>query len=283
MKGPLRLLAILVVIALVTMALLSSSDVFERSAAVEIEDVGRFEFNPDAVTSVRSDVFVKSHFSVFDILVHLNRTGKIVMEYHYDESLATHVIDSIDGKPHWWYRAHYDGGWTEANNFRMDLFPYKDKMFIDVYRSGPARIRSLHESWAEEVSRLEANNGTIVIPTVIIRGPGLLHVFDDVMVTPHNLRNDTFKPGTVTAIDVILSLGDRDLISYDLKWYEEIGRAEVRNFFIDGIDGLKSYGTCGFVYEEGDKSQQSGNHIHIPSDYRVITSPEYEEWFWICL
>ena len=205
------------------------------------------------------------------------------MQWHYDEDLLTQVIDSIDGKPHWWYRAYYDGGWLESNNFRMDLYPYKESMFIEVYRTSPSLIETIHEAFREEVQRLEANNGTIVIPTVQISGPGLLHVFNDVVVTAHGLRNDTFRPGVITAIDVIISLGDQGVITYDLQWYEEIGNAEVKNYFVNAIDGNIAYARCGFVYEEGDKQLTFSNHIHIPSDYRVLTSPEYERWFWICI
>jgi hypothetical protein len=32
-----------------------------------------------------------------------------------------------------------------------------------------------------------------------------------------------------------------------------------------------------------DFSGFSGSHIHIPADVRMILSPEYELWFWICL
>ena len=197
--------------------------------------------------------------------------------------MGTHVIDSIDGMTHWWYRAYYDNGWPESNNFRMDLYPYKDKMWVEVYRATPSLADDLYDVFREEVERLESNNGTLIIPTITISGPGLIHVFEDVVVTSHGLRNDTFQPGVITAIDVIMSLGDQGRITYDLQWYDEIGLAEVKNFFVNGIDGQKAYDRCGFVYEAGDKQYRYGNHIHIPSDYRVITSPEYEEWFWICL
>jgi len=52
---------------------------------------------------------------------------------------------------------------------------------------------------------------------------------------------------------------------------------------VDGINEDEAHGTCGFVYEAGSEKLRYGNHIHIPSDYRIINSPEYEEWFWICL
>ncbi|MBA7525844.1 hypothetical protein ES705_18002 [subsurface metagenome] len=109
--------------------------------------------------------------------------------------------------------------------------------------------------------------------------------YQNVTVTPHNLRNDFFQDGVITAIDVIMSLGDKGLLTYKLNWYSTIGLAEVKNYYVDGINNDNAYGKCGFVYEVGDFTFQgfAGNHIHIPSDIRIITSPEYEEWFWICL
>lgn len=72
-------------------------------------------------------------------------------------------------------------------------------------------------------------------------------------------------------------------ITHKLTWYEKIGQADILNYFVDGINNDIAYGTCGFVYEAGSEKLRFGNHIHIPSDYRVLNSPEYEEWFWICL
>ena len=82
-----------------------------------------------------------------------------------------------------------------------------------------------------------------------------------------------------------MSLGDADLITYELQWYTTIGSAEVKNYFVDKINSDKSQGRCGFVYEAGsyDFRGFSGNHIHIPSDIRVINNPEYVEFFWICI
>ena len=165
----------------------------------------------------------------------------------------------------------------------MDLYPYKDLMFIQVRRVNPGFIDIIHDTFREEVQRLEANGGQVIIPRVTITGPGLAHIFEDVVVTPHDLRNDTLRKDTITAIDVILSLSDQGKIDHDLQWYEEIAGSEVKTYFVVGIDGQKAYGRCGFVYEEGDNDHRNGNHIHIPSDIRVLTSPEYEKWFWICL
>ena len=59
----------------------------------------------------------------------------------------------------------------------------------------------------------------------------------------------------------------------------------VKNYWIDGINEDQAFNRCGFVYEEGSLVFQGfrGNHIHIPADMHIINSPEYMEWFWICL
>ena len=64
--------------------------------------------------------------------IRIDGSGAIDLDYRFHESLNTHVIDSLNGKPHWWYQAFYDGGWSESNNYRMDHFPYKDGSTIRV-------------------------------------------------------------------------------------------------------------------------------------------------------
>jgi hypothetical protein len=259
-------------------------DFWPSDGKVQIQGLGTFTFDPNEVETVRPDIFIENHFSLFDVLVHLDKQGDIDLEYHFDEALNAHVIDSIDGQENWWYWAYYHGGWQEPNNFRMDHYPYKDKMVISVVREDASRINAIHQVWKEEVERPEANDGKVIIPKVIIRGRTRTLTFTDVEVTAHNLRNDTFQEGVITAIDVIISLHDAGLIdSYKLTWYETIGQSEILNYFVDGINRDIAYGTCGFVYEEGSQKLRYGNHIHIPSDYRILNSPDYEEWFWICL
>ena len=105
-------------------------------------------------------------------------------------------------------------------------------------------------------------------------------------MTPHNLRNDTFQPGVLTAIDVIMSLGDMGLINYTLQWYDEVGAARVvKNFWVESINEDATTGTCGFVYDTGSLEFYGflGNHIHLPADVLVLNSPEYMRWFWICV
>jgi len=258
----------------------------ENGREITIDTIGEFTFNHEAIETVRKDIFREGHFSIFDILVYLDSNGDIDLEYHFDETMNTHVIDSINGKGNWWYMAYYDGGWPENNVFRMDHYPYKDKMYIRILEEDKHIIDRIYEVFREEIQRKEKNGGKIVIPMVIIRGPKTDLRFTNVTVTPHNLRNDTFQDGVITAIDVILSLGDGQRLSYDLQWFDSIGSAGVvRSYWVSRINEDAMHDRCGFVYEAGSLRYQGfrGNHIHIPSDFRAINSPEYEEWFWICI
>jgi len=252
---------------------------------VIIEGIGTLKFNPDEVETIRPELFRSGHYSIFDILVDLDNRGEINMTYSYDSDMDTYIINSINNEPYWWYTAYYDQGWSELNVWRIDHYPYKPKMYIRLFKATSHLVQTIYHTSRGEIVRLNNNNGTIIIPTVIIRSPNNNLNYQNVTVTPHNLRNDFFQDGVITAIDVIMSLGDKGLLTYKLNWYSTIGLAEVKNYYVDGINNDNAYGKCGFVYEVGDFTFQgfAGNHIHIPSDIRIITSPEYEEWFWICL
>jgi uncharacterized membrane protein len=259
--------------------------IFGPENTIMIEGVGEFQYDPDEIESVRPDIFKPGHFSIFDVLVYLSLKGEIDLEYHFDESMNTHVIDELEGKRNWWYMAYYDAGWPETNVFRMDHYPYKEQMYMRMIKEDRSFIGSVHDTFREEVTRKNANGGEVILPRVTISGESTSLSFIDVSVTAHNLRHDMFQDGVITAIDVIMSMGDQDLITYELEYYETIGFAEVKNYFVQEINDEKGHGRCGFVYEEGSDKYKGfrGNHIHIPSDIRVINSPDYEEWFWICL
>jgi hypothetical protein len=259
---------------------------FTSDTKIRIDGIGDFKFIPDEIVTAKEDIFKSDHFSIFDILVYLDNKNSIDMKYHFDESMNTFVIDSIDGKQNWWYEAYYDGGWSENNVFRMDHYPHKEKMTISLYQTSKSEIDNYHRIFKEEITRKNQNNGKIVIPKVIIRGTRETLTFNSVEVNSHNLRNDVFQDDVITAIDVILTLDDRNLISAELQWYESIGSAEiVKSYWVEQINNDKAFARCGFVYEEGSYDYEGfrGNHIHIPSDSRVLNSPQYIEYFWICI
>jgi hypothetical protein len=246
-----------------------------------------FEFDSNEITStIRPDIFKPGYFSMFDVLLHIAEEGFVDLEYHFDEVMNTHVIDSLNGEPNWWYNTYYDGGWPENNYFRLDHYPWKDGATLIFQTFKPSHLERAYSYYREEAERKQANDGKIIVPRVIINGRKFQGEFLNVEVTPHNLRNDIFQEDTITALDVILSLGDQGKIEYSLQWYESIGTAGVvKNYWVEKINDDEAHGRCGFVYESGDEDVRGflGNHIHLPSDTRVLNSPEYVLYFWICL
>lgn len=246
----------------------------------------QYEFNPLNVTTTRPDIFKGIQFSMFDVIVHLDELGKVNLDYHFDVSMNTFVIDSLNGKTNWWYRTWYSGGWPEKNAFRMDHYPWKFGTTLSFYQEREAYLEDVYTAFAEEIVRKENNGGKVIIPEIIINGNTVFKTFTDIEITPHNLRDDIFQNGVITAIDVIISLGELGLISYELQWYDSIGTANyVRNYWVNGIEEDLAAGTCGWVYESGSRAFPGfqGNHIHLPQDSRVINSAEYYKTFWICL
>jgi hypothetical protein len=252
---------------------------------VRIGDID-YVLDPEDVVSYRSDLFNSDHFSMFDVLVHLERLGEIELTYHFDGSMNTHVIDSLNGEVDWWYEVYYDGGWPENNVYRMDHYLWKEGTNLKFLKLNPSRLEKIFNVFKEEVASLSNNRGKIIIPKVIIQGKSFLEEFENVEVKPHNLRSDVFVDGVTTALDVILSLGDDGKLTYDLKMYESIGSAKIVNsIWVEEINGDRTQGRCGFVYESGSYTFHgfTGNHIHLPTDVRILNSPEYVEFYWICI
>ena len=259
-----------------------------QTGQVTVErDIGIFEFVPAEIETVRPDIFQPGHFSLFDILVHLDVRGDIDLEYHFETSMDTHIIDSINGETDWWYYAYYSGGWVETNVFRMDMYPYKDGTTFRLIDRNPAEIEKIYQTFREEVSRLEMNNGAVIIPEVTISSEDFTLEFQDVLVEAHDIRSDVLRPGVITAMDILLSLLEQGALSrLKLTWYGDIGGADpVDSYWTEQINESIARGSCGFVYETGplDFEGFTGSHIHIPSDVRAIVSPEYAFWWWICI
>lgn len=263
--------------------------VASSEGSVEIEGLGSFTFDPAEVETLRPDIFWQGHFSVFDVVAHLADKGWFTLNYHYDRCLDTYIIEDINGLMNWWYRAHYSGGWYEINAQRMDMYPYKDGTQIRLRRQPEEYLGRIFNSFAEEIARKSLNLERVVIPEVRI---GTTTYFN-VPVSAHNVRNDVLQPGTVTALDVLLSLADQKKINQmKLTWYGAIGDADPVDSYvveqIDDSDGLfdeeAPTPTTGWVYETGSIKFEGfqGNHIRIPADVRPIISPEYMLWYWLC-
>lgn len=239
-----------------------------------------YAVDPHTVVSERPAIFQPGYFSVFDVLVALMQQGDIELEYHFDAALDTHVVDALNQRSHWWYNVYYHGGWSERSTQRMDTYPVKDRMYIRFEPVSDQTIQSRYDTWRTEVSRRLVNRGQIVVPEVRIRrGPTTL-TFTEVLVTAHNTRVDFFAQGTISAADIVQSLTDRGELSYMMQWYERIAGTEIKSYFFDRINSWSASGGCGFVYEVGELGD-TGNHVHIPADLRVLHSPGYALFYWI--
>jgi hypothetical protein len=187
----------------------------QESNTIDVKSVGVFPYYSSEINTTRLDIFNPGYFSIFDILVHLANKSEFTLNYHFDELMNTFVIDSINGMENWWYEAWYSGGWIEDNIFRMDHFPVKDDMTINVFQLSKEEIDTKYQKFREEIERKDSNNGSVIIPKMVITGNSLnnRHEFFNVTVSPHNLRNNVFVNGTIIAIDIIMSLGDQGKIT----------------------------------------------------------------------
>jgi hypothetical protein len=251
--------------------------------------IGRYTYNFDThiYNTTRPDLFQYGSFSVFDVLLYLESIEEINLTYHFNASMDTYMIDSLNGQQDWWYYVHYSGGYErELNAVRMDHYPWKPGTYLELYKEDPTYINHVYSTFEEEVTRLSNNGGNVIIPVVSIYSETFSLEFYNIMVTPHNLRDDTFKIGVITALDIIMTLGDLGYITYQLEWIVRLrGASYVHSYFVDQINSDRSIGRCGFLYDVGDNDFKypGANYIFLSSDERILTSPEYLSFFYGCL
>jgi len=265
--------------------------------AIELRGRGMMAFDPSEITTVRPDAFRPGHFSVFDVLVHLAASGAIDLEYSFDVELQTHVIKSLNGLEGWWYDAHYEGGSFDRTVVRMDLFPVKDGMSIVLYLEDPVRLAAIEEHFRDEIRRLTANEGQIVIPRVTLRSATSEIVFDNVDVTTHDVRADVFHDGFTTMLDVLLSLGEQGAFdTLDIEWRIADGDISVIDGYYvvrvsSGGFSPEATGACVLTHQIGGEliddhlapHTHTMSHVHLTADLEILISPESVEWLWVCL
>lgn len=263
---------------------------------VDIRGLGTLRYDPAQVETLRPDLFADGHFSVFDVLVHLAERGDLPLEYAWDEAAATHWITSLNRLTGWWYDARYAGGEFERPVLRMDSFPVKDGMTLRLYLEQPNRLAAIRQSFGDEVRRRNADGGRVIIPEVTVRGPRWTLVAHDVAVEPTGTRLDVFRPGVVTALDVLLALGRDGLISsLKLVWHDRLDDADyVDSFMVHALlagqyEAPATKG-CMLAHQTGSNvlegfivpHDHALSHVHLTADLEALVSPEYVRWTWLC-
>ncbi|MHA1472279.1 MAG: hypothetical protein ACTSQW_04185 [Promethearchaeota archaeon] len=245
----------------------------------QVNIAGRIYFyNPEEVETNRLDLYQNGSFSVFDVLLHLDSKGEIDLDYHFNASMNTYVIDNLNGVANWWYNTYYSGGNFEKNVVRMDHFTWKPGTQIRLYHESESYINNAYSLFKEEVDRFATNNNSIIIPIINITGKSFSEVFYNLTVFPHNLRNETFQQDIILAIDVIMTLGDLGYITYELTYHETFRSAGyVHSYFVSKINADETEGRCGFLFDINDL------FIWVSADERILTSPESLNFYWDCV
>jgi hypothetical protein len=70
----------------------------------------------------------------------------LYFKYHFDQSLNTHIIDSLNSDPYWWYEAFHDEGWNETNVFNPDHYPWKDGTTLTFIKTNRERLEIIYDA-----------------------------------------------------------------------------------------------------------------------------------------
>lgn len=278
-----------------------------------------YSFNPGdhAVPTVRPDIFAPGYFSLFDMLLFVAERNSIPIAYHWDEDCQTHFIDSVDGiAGNFWYHFSYDAGNGTPNELRFrrqirwDELLWQPGSWIEI--SIGDDLEELRREFTEEIAR-ERQFGHLV-PDVRIQvnaspyrgNPPESHRitvvkdFQDVLVTPHNLRQDgtdslyrtPYQPGVVTAMDLLFSLQDQgklDLVG--TAYFTHLAGKVMESYRVRALgfpdEGLAhASGNQGFVYTTGNGTRNrlandADRKQHVHADIQVIHAPDFALWRWI--
>lgn len=264
---------------------------------VEIRGVGSFAFDPADVRAQRADLFAHGWLTAWDVLVALHERGDISLEWSYDEQRRSHRVESINGLEGWWYDVRLPGATFERTLLRMDMHPIREGATIYLYLEEPEFLQALDAEHRAEGARRVEEAGLLIIPEVLIKGPRNQVRFVDVAVTSHDVRPDVFRPGVITLLDVLLSMGEAGLLDgLALAWHENAESEHGSgHFWVQSIrmsDWLaEPPGMCeymgwatatGLLAFQADHVHQDA-HLHLSPDLVALVSPQRVIWEWMCV
>lgn len=276
------------------------------------------DFNPETfdIQTVRPDVFNDGYFSMFDVILAAALSANIPIEYHFDESAMTHVIDKFNGQSgKYWYHFAFDSGSGRSNEIkfkrenRWDELLWRPGAWVQLVEGED--LDGILAEYHEEIQR-EQQYGH-VIPAVNIsvnatpyqsspQGSGRIRAtrqYRNLVITSHGWRAPEypsiypkpFKPEVVTALDVLLTLQDiGELTSVEGAFYDCFNNNYINSYYVvemgfpnEGV--AHASGRQGFTYSAGNGTQnQLANNadrkVHVTSDILVLHAPDFCRWNW---
>ena len=289
----------------------------QGSAAVIRGNAIPFAPGEHDIRTTRPDIFSEGAYSLFDVLLTVMRSKGMSVAYHWDASCATHFIDSVAGvAAAYWYRFSYDAGSGTQNELgnrreiRWDELLYQPGSWVQLVTG--ENLDELQREFREEITREKSAGHLVPLVQITINpsnyrgnppGSGRITVqknFSNVTVSSHGLRETgrdslyrmPFRPGVVTAMDVLYTLKDMgDLSVVGKAFYTRLAQKvqdswRIQELGFPGIGSAHASGRHGFVYTTGNgTAQRLANNAdrkqHVHADIVVLHAPDLALWRWI--
>jgi len=237
--------------------------------------------------SINKDLYANGNYSVLDILQYVGDiredmnveigdfnpqigTYEFVVSWDRNGDGKFDVDDNIDGESNiestdWYARYTYTAGEflresggasLEVLYDRLDEFVVRDNLELRFESFSKTMTERRQMIQKQQVDRLELHGG-VVVPEIIVDfldGAGSVTVARDIDVKPYNIRTDLFKPGTVTAMDVLMSANDAEKVEVGYSFWPTVSTdANVGSYAVHTVNGQRTQGFSGWTLSVGEK------------------------------
>ena len=139
------------------------------NASLSIKNIGDFTFVPEDISTMRSDVFKNGEFSIFDIVVYLDRTKQIDADYHFEETIDSYIIDSINGTDNWWYEVKNPSGMIDSRKIFMDSYKYDNKLSYELINISDDEFTQIYGAFENEKDKTNPQQQLLILSEKLIQ------------------------------------------------------------------------------------------------------------------
>lgn len=237
--------------------------------------------------SINSDLFQQGHYSALDVLRYIGETRPDI-EFklgEFNDEIGTYDFtvswdrngdglfdsnDNIDAEsnvnsPNWYARFIYgqgdvmrDGGQAslEVLYERLDELPVRNDLILRFESFSQAMTERRQTIQKNQVKRLNKYGG-VVLPELIANfndGAGDVILAKNISVKPYEFRSDIFKAGTITGMDMLMSVHDSGQAKLGFNyWPTLLSNATVGNYAVTSVNEQRSEGLVGWLIRVGEK------------------------------